>query len=75
MAINQAMAMPKGREIAMPYLREVVESLKWSGFRALALDRHKIVGAAVAPPGERRKSISIRSALSDPRQYFSHREK
>lgn len=50
MAINQAMAMPKGQERAMPYLRHFVESLKASGFIALALDRHQIDGAAVAPP-------------------------
>lgn len=51
MAINQAMAMPKGREQAIPYLRHFIGSLKSSGFIAQALDRHKIDGAAVAPPG------------------------
>jgi polar amino acid transport system substrate-binding protein len=49
MAINQAIGMPKGRDAAVPYLREFVEEMKASGFVAQALARHRIEGAAVAP--------------------------
>lgn len=49
MEINQAMGMPKGREAALPYLRDFVSEMKASGFVAQALARHRIDGAAVAP--------------------------
>ena len=48
MVINQAMGIPKGREAALPYLRNFVEEMKASGFVAEALKRHRIEGAAVA---------------------------
>lgn len=51
MVINQAMGTPKGRDAALPYLRQFVEEMKASGFVAQALARHGIEGAAVAPPG------------------------
>ena len=50
MVINQAMAVPKGREAGFVYLRDFVEQMKASGFVASALARHGIEGAAVAPP-------------------------
>ena len=50
MVINQAMAVPKGREAALPWLMSSVEEMKASGFVAQSLARHRIEGAAVAPP-------------------------
>jgi polar amino acid transport system substrate-binding protein len=51
MAINQAIGVPKGRAAALPWLRGFVEEMKDSAFVAEALARHRIEGAAVAPPG------------------------
>ncbi len=51
MVINQAMATPKGRVAAARYLDTFVEDMKASGFVADALARHRIEGAAIAPPG------------------------
>ncbi|WP_089401543.1 ABC transporter substrate-binding protein [Noviherbaspirillum humi] len=53
MVINQAMATPKERPAGSRYLREFVEEMKRSGFVAEALARHRIEGAAVAPPEQR----------------------
>lgn len=53
MVINQAMGMPKGREAGLAYLRDFVEDMKASGFVALALARHSIEGASVAPKATR----------------------
>ncbi|OZI23096.1 ABC transporter substrate-binding protein [Bordetella genomosp. 9] len=51
MVIRQAMGLPKGRgDAAANELRAFVEEMKASGFVADALQRHKIEGAAVAPP-------------------------
>jgi polar amino acid transport system substrate-binding protein len=50
MEIGQAMAVPKGREAAEPYLRRFVEEMKASGFVAGSLARHGITGVPVAPP-------------------------
>lgn len=50
MVINQAMAVPKRRPNAVRYLAEFVEEMKASGFVADALKRHRIEGAAIAPP-------------------------
>ncbi len=50
MAINQAMALPKGRAAGAEYLAQFVEEMKASGFVADALQRHGIDGAVVAPP-------------------------
>jgi len=49
MAINQAMAIPKGRATGAAYLSKFVEEMKASGFIAQALQRHGIEGALVAP--------------------------
>jgi polar amino acid transport system substrate-binding protein len=51
MVIQQAMGVPKSRgEAAARLLREFVEEMKASGFVADAMARHRIAGAAVAPP-------------------------
>ena len=52
MVINQAMGTPRGREAGVAYLREFVEEMKASGFVAQSLARHRIEGAAVAPPAD-----------------------
>jgi polar amino acid transport system substrate-binding protein len=54
MVINQAMAVPRGREAGAKYVREFIEEMKASGFVAQALKRHGIEGAAVAPAGDSR---------------------
>ncbi|MDO8387614.1 MAG: ABC transporter substrate-binding protein [Polaromonas sp.] len=49
MVINQAMAMPKTRSAAAAaFLDDFVARMKRSGFVAASLERHAIVGAAVA---------------------------
>lgn len=50
MAINQAMATPKGRELGARFLRAFVEEMKASGFVAKALAASGQPDAAVAPP-------------------------
>ena len=49
MAIEQAMGVPKGRAIAVSYLRTMIEELKASGFVADALERSGQRDARVAP--------------------------
>jgi len=51
MVINQAMGMTRGKEAGAKYLTAFVEEMKASGFVAQALQRHKIEGASIAPPG------------------------
>ena len=51
MVINQAMGTPRERAAGAAYLRDFVEEMKASGFVAAALERHRIEGASVAPPG------------------------
>jgi polar amino acid transport system substrate-binding protein len=50
MQIEQAMGVPKGRTAAQAWLSTYIEDMKRSGFVADALRRHRIEGAAVAPP-------------------------
>ena len=50
MAIEQAMGVPKGRAVAVAYLRTMIEELKASGFIAAALARSGQGDARVAPP-------------------------
>jgi polar amino acid transport system substrate-binding protein len=52
MTINQAMAVPKGREAGARYVRDFIEEMKATGFVAQALARHKVEGAAVAGPDD-----------------------
>ncbi|MEI6874605.1 MAG: ABC transporter substrate-binding protein [Spirochaetota bacterium] len=50
MTIDQAMALPKGRETGLAWLRAFIEEMKASGFVAEALKRHQVECVAVAPP-------------------------
>ena len=50
MAIEQAMGIPKGRDLAAQYLKAFVEDVKTSGFLAEALERHHQPDAVVAAP-------------------------
>jgi polar amino acid transport system substrate-binding protein len=50
MVIEQAMGVPKGRSAAQAWLSRFIEEMKASGSIAEALTRHRIEGAAVAPP-------------------------
>jgi len=49
MVIEQAMAMPRGRPLAVRYLREFVDEMKASGFVAASLQQSGQKDAAVAP--------------------------
>ena len=53
MVINQAMGTPIDRAASERYLREFVEEMKTSGFVAQSLARHRVEGAAIAPPASR----------------------
>ena len=50
MVINQAIGVPIGREAGKRFVYTFVEEMKLSGFVHQALERHRIEGAAVAPP-------------------------
>jgi polar amino acid transport system substrate-binding protein len=50
MVIEQAMAIPKDRAAALPFLRDFVEQMKASGFVARALAESGQTSATVAPP-------------------------
>jgi polar amino acid transport system substrate-binding protein len=54
MVINQAMAVPKGRDAGARYVRDFIEEMKATGFVAQALVRHGVEGAAVAGPDDPR---------------------
>ena len=54
MTINQAMAVPKGRDAGARYVRDFIEEMKATGFVAQALVRHNVEGAAVAGPDDPR---------------------
>jgi len=54
MVINQAMAVPRGRDAGGRYVRDFIEEMKASGFVAQALVRHGVEGAAVAGPDDPR---------------------
>jgi polar amino acid transport system substrate-binding protein len=54
MTINQAMAVPKGRDAGARYVRDFIEEMKATGFVAQSLVRHKIDGAAVAGPDDQK---------------------
>ena len=49
MVIEQAMAVPRGRPLAIRYLRDFVDEMKASGFVAASLQRSGQKDAAVAP--------------------------
>jgi polar amino acid transport system substrate-binding protein len=50
MGIEQALCVPKGRGLALPYLTSFIEEMKASGFVADALKRSGQGDATVAPP-------------------------
>lgn len=50
-AVQQAIGTPKKNTKAAPYLRAFVEEAKASGFVAGLIERHKVRGLSVAPPG------------------------
>lgn len=50
-AVQQAIGTPKKNSRAAPYLRAFVEEAKASGFVASLIERHKVRGLSVAPPG------------------------
>jgi polar amino acid transport system substrate-binding protein len=54
MTINQAMAVPKGRDAGARYVRDFIEEMKATGFVAQSLVRHKVDGAAVAGPDDQK---------------------
>lgn len=49
MVIRQAAAVPKGREVGLRYLADLVEEAKASGFVARALERSGASDVTVAP--------------------------
>lgn len=53
MVIRQAMGMAKGKPAGAQALADFVEQAKASGFVAQALQRHRIIGATVAPAAAR----------------------
>jgi polar amino acid transport system substrate-binding protein len=50
MAVQQSIAVPRGRDAGLAYLRRVVEDAKASGLVARAIERTGARGVAVAPP-------------------------
>ena len=54
MTINQAMAVPRGRDAGARYVRDFIEEMKAAGFVEQALVRHNVEGAAVAGPDDPR---------------------
>jgi polar amino acid transport system substrate-binding protein len=54
MTINQAMAVPRGRDAGASYVRGFIEEMKATGFVAQSLVRNKVEGAAVAGPDDPR---------------------
>lgn len=52
MAVQQSIAVPKGREAGLAYLRSVVEDAKASGLVARAVEKTGAKGVTVAPPAK-----------------------
>jgi polar amino acid transport system substrate-binding protein len=50
MGVQQSIAVPRGREAGLAYLRRVVEDAKASGLVARAIERTGARGVSVAPP-------------------------
>jgi polar amino acid transport system substrate-binding protein len=50
MGVQQSIAVPKGRDAGLAYLRQVVEEAKRSGLVARAIERTGARGVSVAPP-------------------------
>jgi len=54
MTINQAMAVPRGRDAGAAYIHDFIEEMKATGFVAQSLARYNVEGAAVAEPDDPR---------------------
>ena len=54
MGVQQSIAVPKGRDAGLAYLRSVVEDAKASGLVARAIERTGARGVSVAPPAAAR---------------------
>ena len=54
MGVQQSIAVPKGRDAGLAYLRSVVEDAKASGLVARAIERTGARGVTVAPPASTR---------------------
>ena len=52
MAVQQSIAVPKGRDAGLAYLRSVVEDAKASGLVARAIEKTGARGVSVAPPAK-----------------------
>jgi polar amino acid transport system substrate-binding protein len=50
MGVQQSIAVPKGKDAGLRYLRQVVEDAKRSGLVARAIERTGAKGVSVAPP-------------------------
>ena len=50
MGVQQSIALPKGRDAGLAYLRRVVEDAKASGLVARAIEKTGARGVSVAPP-------------------------
>ena len=52
MRVQQSIAVPKGRDAGLAYLRRVIEEAKTSGLVARAIERTGVRGVSVAPPSD-----------------------
>jgi len=52
MGVQQSIAVPKGKDAGLLYLRAVVEEAKQSGLVARAIERTGAKGVSVAPPAK-----------------------
>lgn len=52
MGVQQSIAVPKGKDAGLRYLRQVVEDAKASGLVARAIERTGAKGVSVAPPAQ-----------------------
>ena len=52
MGVQQSIAVPKGKDAGLRYLREIVEEAKKSGLVARAIERTGAKGVSVAPPAK-----------------------
>ena len=51
MAVQQAIGTQRKNTAAAAFLRDFVEEVKASGFVASLIEKHKVRGLTVAPPG------------------------
>jgi polar amino acid transport system substrate-binding protein len=52
MGVQQSIAVPKGRDAGLAYLKNLVEEAKASGLVARAIERIGVQGVSVAPPAK-----------------------